>query len=211
MQTQTKGTIIALIAFLAVIKLISSAQKQRRNKAIKAPAWGKHVWHYVPDPLLNSLTYSDWKGLCAMHEARAPMFASEERVASFKRDHRVVLSLTTSPRRIKYVPIVLNLLELDWVDEIGLNLPRRFGRNSQTYESIPDSIYAVPKLKIYWFDKDDGPIMKILPTVERESADPLTICVSIDDDIALPRNLIKSLVSASIAFEGRAAVGAKGA
>jgi hypothetical protein len=45
----------------------------------------------------------------------------------------VILSLTTSPIRIKYLPIVLNCLDLSRVNEISVNLPRLFGRNKQPY------------------------------------------------------------------------------
>jgi hypothetical protein len=106
---------------------------------------------------------------------------------------------------------VLNLLDLEWVDEIALNLPRRFGRNQAEYTSIPDYVLSYEKVRIHWSEKDDGPIMKILQTIEREKSDGDTICISIDDDIAMPRNLVKSLITASIAFDGRAAVGTKGA
>ncbi len=65
-------------------------------------------------------------------------------------------------------------------------------------------------MKIHWYDKDPGPIMKILNTVERER-DPETICISIDDDIAYPHNLLWCLATGSVAMGGAAVIGAKGA
>ena len=56
-----------------------------------------------------------------------------------------------------------------------------------------------PKLKIYWYEVDDGPLMKIVNTVERVQ-DPEAICISIDDDICLARDAIKALVSGQIAY-----------
>lgn len=110
---------------------------------------------------------------------------------------------------------MLNLLQLDRVHEIALNLPRRFGRNQSVYDSIPDYVTNYPKLKIHWYESDSGPIMKILNTIEREKGahDDLTmdtICISIDDDIAYPRTLVNSLISAQVALKGRAVVGSKG-
>jgi len=67
------------------------------------------------------------------------------------------------------------------------------------------------KVKVHWYDADPGPIMKILNTVEREQGDPETMCISIDDDIAYPPNLLWSLATASVALGGAAVVGAKGA
>lgn len=121
----------------------------------------------------------------------------------------VVLSLTTSPIRIKYLPIVLNCLDLTRVQEIQLNLPRLFGRNKQPYVDIPASVIDYPKLKIYWYPVDDGPLMKILNTIERQT-DPEAICISIDDDILLGRDCINVLISAQIALQGRACVGSQG-
>lgn len=60
---------------------------------------------------------------------------------------------------------------------------------------IPDHVVNYPKLKIYWHDVDDGPLMKIINTIDR-ATDPESICISIDDDICLARGTIQGLVSA---------------
>jgi hypothetical protein len=70
-------------------------------------------------------------------------------------------------------------------------------------------VIQYPKLRVHWYPVDDGPLMKILNTIERQK-DPNTICISIDDDILLGRNCINSLISAQIALQGRACVGSQG-
>lgn len=79
----------------------------------------------------------------------------------------MVLSLTSSPKRIKYVPFVLSLLDLGCVTRIEINLPRQFGRTRETYSELPRELVEHKLVKICWQEEDWGPIMKILPTVER--------------------------------------------
>lgn len=93
-----------------------------------------------------------------------------------------------------------------------MNLPRRFGRNQKTYSDIPSYVTSYPKLRIYWHENDDGPLMKILNTVERIAPkEPDAVCISIDDDMCYPRMHINSLISAHIATRGEAVIGGKGA
>jgi hypothetical protein len=208
-SVQANTVLISLVALFVIVKFVTTAAKARLNKIVRAPAWAKHLWHIVPEPLLHSLTMKDWYGIRDMYAARTHMFCSDQAIDAAK--PRVVLSCTTSPQRIKYLPIVLNLLDLGRISEIALNLPRRFGRNQQAYDSIPDYVTAYPKLRIHWYERDEGPIMKILNTIEREQpVDGETICISIDDDIAYPRTLVNTMISAQVALAGKAVVGAKG-
>jgi hypothetical protein len=201
---------ISLVTVLILIKMLSNITSSRRNKPIKAPTWAKELWSLIPSALLDSFTYNDWKGMQLMQSTRLKEFCDRALVAEFRRSHRIVLSLTTSPWRIRFLPVVLNFIDTEVVDEIALNLPRLFGRNQQRYEFVPRELEENAKVKIHWYDKDSGPIMKILNTVERER-DPECICISIDDDIAIPVNVLWSLVTGSIALGGRAVLGTKGA
>jgi len=88
-------------------------------------------------------------------------------------------------------------------------LPREFGRNKQTYDSIPDYVVKYPKLKIHWHPTDDGPLMKIINTIERVT-DKDAICISIDDDILLGRYCINALISAQIMMQGSSCIGTQG-
>lgn len=206
-----QAAIVLLVAALLALALTkrSARQKRDRFKKIPAPLWAKHLWHIVPEELRNELTLEDWESMRDINPYPTRQFCDS--VALATRPFRVVVSLTTSPDRLVFVPIVLNQLDLTLVDEIALNLPRKFGRKQQTYDSIPSTIETFPKLRIYWHDVDDGPIMKILPTVERERAhDPNTVCIALDDDMCYPRSLIRSLVSAQVATGGQVVVGGMG-
>lgn len=97
MQKTPQSVLVAVVALIAMIKFVSHASHSRRNKPIRAPAWAKHLWHIVPEPLLHSLTHNDWIGIRAMNEARIRQFVEDDRVLAFKKSHRIVLSLTTSP------------------------------------------------------------------------------------------------------------------
>jgi hypothetical protein len=55
-----------------------------------------------------------------------------------------------------------------------------------------------------WHDVDEGPVMKVLPTIKALAAEPETIVISLDDDQCLPRSLIQTLISGSIACQGKA-------
>ena len=206
-----QAAIVLLVAALIALALAkrSTRQKRDRFKKIPAPQWAKHLWHIVPLELRNELTQEDWESMRDINPFPTRLFCDS--VALATKPFRVVVSLTTSPDRLVFVPIVLNQLDLTLVDEIALNLPRKFGRKQQTYNFIPETIESFPKLKIHWYEKDDGPIMKILPTVERERArDPNTVCIALDDDMCYPRSLIRSLVSAQVATGGQVVVGGMG-
>jgi hypothetical protein len=210
MPGQINGAAMGIVAVIVLLKMLGNMTSLRRNKPIQAPLWAKEIWSLIPEALLNSFTYYDWQGMLFMRSTMLKEFCSREAVGEFKKSHRIVLSLTTSPWRIRFLPVVLNLIDTEMVDEIALNLPRLFGRNQRAYDEIPQELTENAKVRIHWYDKDSGPIMKILNTIEREG-DSECICISIDDDIALPKNVLWSLVTGSLALEGRAVLGCKGA
>lgn len=94
-SVQANAVIISIVALFVVIKFVQVAAKARLNKTVRAPAWAKHLWHIVPEPLLHSLTMRDWYGIRDMHAARTHMFCSEQELDAQKA--RVVVSCTTSP------------------------------------------------------------------------------------------------------------------
>ena len=88
--------------------------------------------------------------------------------------------MTTSPKRLEHAMTILSLLDSRSYDEIHLNLPRVYGRTQETYE-IGEHVTSFPKLKIFMQELDEGPMMKLIPTVRRE---PNAVIITIDDDIA---------------------------
>lgn len=89
--------------------------------------WARQYWHIVPEELRNSLTYGDWEGICKSQKQKVRTFCSDKEIREFA--HPIVLSVTTSPTRIKWLSTVLNCLDLSCINEIAVNLPVRFGRN----------------------------------------------------------------------------------
>jgi len=104
----------------------------------------------------------------------------------------IIVSLTTSPKRIHTLKAVLKRLMSQTVqpDKIVLNLPYVFKRTGEKYD-IPDYLHQ-PWLYINRCE-DIGPATKILPTRELVS-DPDTIIISVDDDILYKKTMIASFL-----------------
>ena len=104
----------------------------------------------------------------------------------------IIVSLTTSPKRIHTLKAVLKRLMSQTVqpDKIVLNLPHVFKRTGETYD-IPDYLHQ-PWLYINRCE-DIGPATKILPTRELVK-DPDTIIISVDDDIIYRKTMIASFL-----------------
>jgi hypothetical protein len=77
------------------------------------------------------------------------------------------------------------------VDEIHLNLPNLY-KNKEHYkdEEIEQLKSWFPKLRVYRIEKDFGPITKLLPTISRTTLNPSTVVITIDDDMAYPKQFI---------------------
>lgn len=99
-------------------------------------------------------------------------------------DERIIVSLTTSPKRIDKIKPVIDCLMNQTTKPtlIYLNLPHVFKRDGSTFDKIPDFIEN-NKIIIVNRCEDIGPITKILPTIEKEKNSKNTVIISIDDDI----------------------------
>jgi hypothetical protein len=98
------------------------------------------------------------------------------------RDDNLIVSLTTNPKRIKSsVPLILENIS-KCVKEIHINLPRLY-RNKLAYcqNDIKYLLEKYDNVKVFYFDYDTGPILKILPTLKRFLGTKYTV-ISIDDD-----------------------------
>lgn len=121
-------------------------------------------------------------------------------IYNYLKKHKVYISLTTGPIRLRKLPAVLNLLDLSLVNEIHINLPLFYrNKNDQTYNQQDIDLVNMTdsRIKIFRINEDIGPLTKIIPTLKRIK-DPLAIIISIDDDIGYPFNLISSLIYHSI-------------
>ena len=113
-------------------------------------------------------------------------------------NHKVYVSLTTSPKRISKIHWALKSLDLTYVDTVYLSLPNRY-KNKEDYK-IPSNLETdFPKLKIIYRAHDLGPILKLIPAIEevRALGDLNALVITIDDDTAYPKGMIGQLIKES--------------
>jgi hypothetical protein len=111
-------------------------------------------------------------------------------------NNRIVVSLTTSPTRIKEIDNILEILEEQTLlpDIIYIHVPHYFKRNCEKYdEKILKRIEKkYPLAKINRVD-DVGPITKLVSILSVEP-DPETLVIVVDDDEGYQETLIEKLV-----------------
>jgi hypothetical protein len=109
--------------------------------------------------------------------------------------HVVIVSITTSPRRIKLMKNTLDsiLNQTYPPDLIRINIPKQFKRTGQTYE-IPDFIQNNNKIQIFQYEEDYGPIMKLLPTLSDYSEHPNANIIYVDDDVLMLPHTIETFI-----------------
>uniref|UniRef100_A0A6C0B8K3 Glycosyl transferase 64 domain-containing protein n=1 Tax=viral metagenome TaxID=1070528 RepID=A0A6C0B8K3_9ZZZZ len=112
----------------------------------------------------------------------------------------IVISLTTSPKRIsKIKPTLDRIMEQTILPSaIVLNLPHVFKRTGDKFDKLPDFITSNKLIQINKCE-DIGPATKILPT-RRLFDDPETIIISIDDDILYHKGMIETFLKYSKIF-----------
>lgn len=107
---------LILIAAIALLTVNKKIVKDRKTKQIPAPEWARAFWYIVPVELRDSLTHEDWQSIKRIVPFKMPLFCNASELDSFKGN--VYLSCTTSPDRIKMLPITLNCLDTTMVKEI---------------------------------------------------------------------------------------------
>lgn len=117
----------------------------------------------------------------------------KRKLSKFLSEHRVVITMTTSPTRLPKITAVLATLDLTFVSRINVVLPMEYGSKKETYDNIPENVVNFPKVKIVRIKKDMGPITKMLPTITR-AHDKQKLVISIDDDVAYPMGMINELI-----------------
>ena len=107
--------------------------------------------------------------------------------------HRVVISLTTIPDRIKLLrPTIVSLLSQSHrVDAIKLNLPY-YSSKGKPY-IIPKWLKQLNSIQLVRVNCDDGPATKLLPTLRNVENENTRIIV-VDDDVIYGHYLIKNLI-----------------
>jgi len=103
-----------------------------------------------------------------------------------KHNTKIVLSLTTSPSRIQYIPYLLDVLNVHIFDNIYINIPKTFDRTPTLKYKIPK--FSQKHVVINKIAHDLGPATKVLPILDKFKNNPNMIVVSIDDDIKISKN-----------------------
>ncbi len=140
------------------------------------------------DPDFVELPKEDKEALAKSKKLPVRKLSDDEK-AYIKR-HKVYITLTSDPVRVKYLPIMLGNLDLSNVHQVHVNLPEKY-RNTTPYD--PNDIKMLEafskKVKVFRPAKDKGPMTKMLPTLKRIE-DKDAIVISIDDDIVYPKGMV---------------------
>lgn len=106
---------------------------------------------------------------------------------------RLIVSLTTSPKRINNIHYTINSIMNQTIppDFIIINLPIVFKRDNSKFKKIPDFLLTNPKVIINPVE-DIGPATKIVPTCKNKFVKNSDIIFSIDDDIYYPPNVLQT-------------------
>lgn len=120
-----------------------------------------------------------------------------QKVTDFLLDHKVYISLTSSPSRLPKLHYMLETLDLENVEKVLIALPKRYGRNDEGYADTDiDALNASSKVEVIRIERDLGPITKLIPAVQyAESED---IIITVDDDIGYHTGMVNELIIASI-------------
>ncbi len=104
-----------------------------------------------------------------------------------------IISLTTIPPRLSKIETTLTSLirQNIYIDEIRLNIPKRYRR----FEFSPNNIPKMPRgVNVVIVDEDYGPATKVLPTALDYSSETTSILFC-DDDHIYPRHWAASLIN----------------
>ena len=124
----------------------------------------------------------------------------------------VILSFTTTPRRIEYSRYMLSsiLTQSQRVDEIRLYIPNRTSKGEEYI--IPDWMVELQKTVSHFHirrcERDWGPPTKVIPALIEERNHDVYI-IYCDDDMIYQRDMVSTLVSYSNMFP-RCAIGNSG-
>jgi hypothetical protein len=129
-----------------------------------------------------------------------PRSTFNPKVTEFLANHKVYISLTTSPKRIAHLAEVFRYLDLTHVEAILLCIPHKYARDNSEYVIPTNLVASYPKLKIIRVAKDLGPITKLLPAIKyvNDLGQANAIVITIDDDMAYSHAMVNELIHYAI-------------
>lgn len=167
----------------------SAAQSHKRSLAHHASlAEWIHPWQWGPVKRLRR-SFRTWRN---ERFWRTPAVA-----ATRPTDARIIVTLTTSPKRLPHLrPTLASLLNQSVPpDEIHLNVPPVFRRTGEPYVLPAWLNHCDPRIVVHRPD-DIGPATKSVPTIERLSTESHAIIVVVDDDVRYLHRTLEVLVEA---------------
>jgi hypothetical protein len=105
---------------------------------------------------------------------------------------KVVVSFTTIPSRIKYLPDVVSSLMKQTCHEIWVNIPPKYNRFPDWDGQVPDLSYFGPKVKVNRACEDIGPGTKAIGPAS--NLDPADLIVYLDDDTLYDEKMVTNLL-----------------
>lgn len=130
--------------------------------------------------------------------------SSQLSTKNYLNQHKVYVSLTTSPERLSKLEPTLSSLDLQHVEKIFLALPKLY-RNETAYDlSLVEPLKEkFPKLRVIAqeYDHDYGPVMKMLPAIELVGkTDPNALVISVDDDMAYSKGMVNEFIYHAVGY-----------
>lgn len=110
---------------------------------------------------------------------------------------RIVVSMSTRPDRLLHSdqlkPTIQSILDQDPPpDKVYLNVPQGENKRTGQVYTVPEDIKRIPGLTLLRDIVDIGPLTKLYPALEVETA-PDTIVITVDDDKLYPPYLLRVL------------------
>ena len=108
-------------------------------------------------------------------------------------DHKVIVSLTTTPHKIKYIkPMIKSILnQTVRIDQIVLNIPKEYKGKAFDSKNIPHKLNDM--ISIYTCGRNYGKGTKCIPTLLREN-DSETLIILLDDIYVYGEDFIENLI-----------------
>lgn len=186
---------------IQILKCNLNAIEKRMNtfeqqfKDYKDPRWsGREIGGIV-----RVLQHNRDEARRRIQNLEKAVFADSRNLNQNERTPRIIVSLTSFPRRIGYVGEVIEQMLVQTVkpDEIILWLSKE--QFPEREKELPESLlkYQAYGVKIEWCDGDIKAYKKFLPALKKYPDDILII---VDDDLVYPIDLVEKLYDAHKRF-----------
>lgn len=172
----------------------ANLQKQLQTTVQKLDRLEKHFWVYAREVhekhkrVSNRITYLE-----------KLLYGPEMSLNEEKRDPQVIVSLTSFPQRVIYVPVVVErmLMQTMKPDQIVLWLSKDQFPNREG--DLPEEVLELQNygMKIEWCDGDIKAYKKILPALKEYPEDLIII---IDDDLIYDLDFIEKLYKGHLMY-----------